>query len=215
MHTILFARAMCRFRDCPVFGGGNPGDVEGGTLQGEALHLHCRIVRPVFIARIKKKGHPTAPLNYVIYTNDFMKHLTTFSYSGEVVTPDQAPVSYQWVTFGIDPVNPSKPFEAQCTYLGFQTDSGHPVKEDPGCDDCYLVSEVGNSGDLANSAEMSFDGGAHLSRAAYSTDGGKTWLDKFEWDANIVILGPDCIEPQKLEGISIPTPQPLPKELNQ
>jgi hypothetical protein len=39
-------------------------------------------------------------------------------------------------------------------------------------------------------------------------DGGKTWLDRFERDANVVILGSMGISPTIPEFLPIPTPEP-------
>ena len=197
------------FKACPIFKNSS-----GGVLQGEALHPHCHINQTGFAIRVRKQGHPTAPLAFQVYTNDYIHHITAFSYGGIALTPGQATASFQWVTIGLKREDMPKPFEPECTYIGFQSDSGSGTQEEPGCDDCYLISEVGNSKGLSGAAEASFDGGAHLSRAAYSTDGGKTWVDKFEWDANVVILGPNCDTGHIPIIHSIPTPLPLPKDID-
>ena len=80
------------------------------------------------------------------------------------------------------------------------------ASEAPGCNDCYLISEVGNSGGLAEAADLSFDGGAHLSREAVSYDGGATWQDRFERDANVVILGILGPSPASISPGPLPTP---------
>ena len=203
------------FGGFPIYGGGTPSDKNGGVLQGEALHPHCHITPTGFAVRIRKQGNPKSPLIYKVYTNDYLHHITTFSYAGVAMPPEEAPSSFQWVTIGLKREDMAKPFETECTYVGFQTNSGYPTQEESGCGDCYLISEAGNSGGLSRGAEISFDGGAHLSRAAYSTDGGKTWFDKFEWDANIVILGPNCGAETAPVLFPIPTPLSLPKGLNQ
>jgi hypothetical protein len=59
---------------------------------------------------------------------------------------------------------------------------------------------------------MTFDSGPHLSREAYSIDGGATWLDEFERDANVVILGDACPPTEPTGTESIPTPAPLPQD---
>ena len=77
-----------------------------------------------------------------------------------------------------------------------------------------MISDVGNSGGLAHASDLTFEGGAHLSRAAYSTDGGsaKGWVDEFERDANIIVLGTSC-PPSRTQTFSpLPTPLPLDKE---
>lgn len=192
------------FGDMPIYGNGDKK--ENQVLQGVALHPHCEITAKGLAVRVKKIGNPTSPLNYRVYSHDFMKHLTNLSFSGKALNPSDISDDYQWVTFGFQKQDNPRPFSDQCTYVTFQTDSG---TADPkgGCDDCYLISWVGNSGGLEGAAEMSFDAGAHLSRAAASNDGGAAWIDLFERDANIVILGPSC-PPNENNGIENPVPTP-------
>jgi hypothetical protein len=185
----------------------------GNMSQGEALHAHCTINPTGFAVRVKKKGNPSLPLNYRVYKNDFLHHTTTFYFGGTALQPAQVTNSFQWVTIGIKPQDHPSSFPPECTYVVFQTDSGRPIAGEPGCEDCYLLSENGNSGGLPMAAEMGFDGGPHLSRAASSTDGGKTWIDKFEWDANIVILGAACAPSTPPAIKPVPTPEPLPRDL--
>ena len=61
---------------------------------------------------------------------------------------------------------------------------------------------------LAQAADLSFDGGAHVSREAFSADGGATWLDAFERDANVVILGSLAASPEPQRPAPLPTPVP-------
>ena len=185
----------------------------GDTLQGEVLHPHCGVFPVGFALRVKKKGSPSSPLNYRIYKNDFLHHTTTFTYGGKALDPGQVTGAFQWVTFGVKPEDRPVAFPAECYYVVFQSDSGKSAPGEPGCDDCYLLSEAGNGGGLPMAAEMSFDGGAHLSRASCSTDGGKTWTDKFEWDANVLILGPGCPVPTPPSLHPVATPEPLPRSL--
>ncbi len=192
------------FGDLPIHGGGTPQDRSNDVIQGEALHPHYGLTATGFAIRVRKVGAPTAPLNYRVYAINFMQHKTTLAFSGEALLPSQAPVSYQWVTIGIKKEDNPQSFPPECRYVVFQTDSGHGTSESPGCVDCYVLSEVGNSGGLAGAADLSFDGGAHLSREVTSTDGWKTWEDAFERDANVIILGPVG------SGTDMPTPGPIP-----
>jgi hypothetical protein len=200
--------------EMPIHGNGTPGDEKDDLLQGEALHPHCNIPATGFVIRVKKVGHPTAPLNYRVYSNDYMKHVTQFSYSGKALEPGQVGTDYQWVTVGFGPTRKVRNFEDQCTYIAFQTDSGKATSGPPGCEDCYVLSGATNSGNLSGASELSFDGGAHLSRAAFSRDGGATFQDEFEGDANVVLLGPDCHEKEDNVLVPIPAPSPLPRSLN-
>ena len=117
------------------------------------------------------------------------------------------------MTVGVKPPSGYFSFAPECWYIVFQTDSGKAVKKFPGCQDCYLLSDVGNSGGLAEAADLTFDSGAHLSRATRSLDGGSplNWLDDFERDANVAVSGIDYI-PLSTGGnepTPIPTPFPL------
>jgi hypothetical protein len=195
----------------PVYGSGDGGDKSHQVLQGEALHFHCGFQATSFVLRVRRQGNPTAPLNYLILKNEFQIHETFPVHSGVALAPAQAGTSFQWVTVGFDDPRTSN-FSPECWFLVFQTDSGRPSKSAPGCEDCYLLSDVGNSGGLAEAANMTFDGGPHLSREVYSTDGGSAykWMDEFERDGNVGALGPPCHivpfgDPQQL----IPTPMPL------
>ncbi len=200
--------------DMPIHGNGTPGDEKGYLLQGEALHPHCGILANGFTIRIKKVGNPTAPLNYRVYTNDYMKHETKFAFSGKALEPDQVGTEYSWVTVGFDTPNKTQGFQPQCTYIAFQADSGKYGSSMSDCSDCYVLSGVQNTGNLSDASELSFDGGAHLSRAAYSFDGGSTFLDNFEADANLILLGPPCPEGEKVGLPPIPALSPLPRNLN-
>lgn len=190
----------------PIYGNGESGPV----LQGQALHFHCGFAATSLVFRVRKQGHPNAPLKYSILKNFFQIHKTTSIYSAVALDPGQTASEFQWVTIGFGDKSKSN-FSPECWYLVFQTDSGKPSKDYPGCEDCYLLSDVGNSGGLPQAAEFSFDGGPHLSRLVYSLDGGSPtgWLDGFERDANVLAIGPDCPAPSKMEFEPLPTPQPL------
>lgn len=195
----------------PIHGNGTPGDEKSDLVQGEALHPHCELRVSGFAIRVKKQGNPGSPLNYRVYSNDYMKHVTTLSFSGKALDPDQVGAEYGWVTIGLDT---PKEFPTECTYILFQTDSGRAAANQPGCEDCYVLSGATNTGNLSGASETTFDGGAHLSRAAYSTDGGAHILDEFEGDANVILLGPLCPEKEKFIINPLPEPSPLPRSLN-
>jgi hypothetical protein len=199
------------FGQRPIHGNGTPDVAEDDVLQGEVLHPKCGIRPKGFAIRVRKEGNPTSSLYFKVYTNDYMKHVTTFSFSGLALQPGQVTADFQWVTFGVSE-GVTNNFQAQCTYVGFQTDSGKAAPGPAGCTDCYVLSDVGNRGNLPGASEMTFDGGAHLSREAFSLDGGATWMDDFERDAHVVILGDSCPLTEPLATDSIPTPGPLPQE---
>ncbi len=194
----------------PIYGDGDSTDKSRQVLQGQALHFHCGYAATAFAIRVRKQGTPTSPLNYSILKNFFQIHKTTPIYSAVALSPDQTPSEFQWVTIGFADKSKSN-FSPECWYLVFQTDSGRASKDFPGCDDCYVLSDVGNSGGLAEAAELTFDGGPHLSRLVYSLDGGSPahWLDEFERDANVVVIGPNCPPPLQMEYEPVPTPEPL------
>ncbi len=196
------------FGELPIHGGA-PGDHSNDLIQGEALHPHEGLTATGFAIHVRKIGAPTAPLNYRVYSINFMQHKTTLAFSGEALLPSQAPVSYEWVTIGIKKEDHPQTFPPECRYVVFQTDSGRGISDSPGCEDCYVLSEVGNSGGLAGAADLSFDGGAHLSREVTSTDGWKTWEDAFERDANVIILGPKGSNSELPVPGPIPTPAPV------
>ena len=194
----------------PIYGGGTPVDKSKQVLQGQALHFHCGYAATAFAIRVRKQGNPHSPLNYSILKHFFQIHKTTPIYTAVALEPGQTPSGFQWVTIGFGDKSKSN-FSPECWFLVFQTDSGRPSKDFPGCDDCYVLSDVGNSGGLGEAAELTFDGGPHLSRLVYSLDGGSPfhWLDEFERDANVVAIGPDCPPPLKMEYQPVPTPEPL------
>ncbi|HJT24344.1 MAG TPA: hypothetical protein VJ873_07185, partial [bacterium] len=174
----------------------------------EVLHPHSGLIPTGFALRLRAVGHPTAPLKYRVYTINFLQHKITLAFSGLAALPSQVTETYRWVTVGIKKEDQPQEFPAECRYVAFQTDSGGPSTQPPGCEDCYLISEIGNSGGLAEAADLSFDGGAHVSREAFSTDGGATWQDAFERDANVVILGNLASVPEPQKPSPIPTPGP-------
>ncbi len=195
----------------PIYGNGDPNDKSHQVLQGQAIHFHCGFLSGYFAIRVRKQGNPTTPLNYRILKNEFQIHKTYTIHSAVALNPDQVSTNFQWVTIGFDDKNASN-FSPECWFLVFQTDSGKPSKNFPGCEDCYILSDVGNSGGLANAANLTFDGGPHLSRAIYSIDGGNPshWIDEFERDDNVGALGPSCHNsPFEDKSELIPTPLPL------
>ena len=196
------------FGGLPVHGNGTPDDPSDDVLGGEVLHPHSGLIPTGFTVRLRKEGHPTAPLKYRVYTINFLQHKITLAFSGLAALPSQITGDYRWITVTVKKEDQPQGFPAECRYIAFQTDSGHPSAQAPGCEDCYLISEIGNSGGLAEAADLSFDGGAHVSREAFSTDGGATWQDAFERDANVVILGTLSIPPGPQLSSPIPTPEP-------
>ena len=195
--------------EMPVHGNGTPGDPSDDVMAGEAIHPHYGFVSTGFAVRVRRQGHPVSPLYYRVYIIDFMRHQTSLGFTGLALTPDQASPSFQWVTIGLKPQDHPLPFPPECRFLVFQTDSGRAQAGDPGCSDCYLISEVGNSGGLASAADLTFDGGPHLTREATSADNWIHWTDEFERDANVVILGPVNSNPSAGFPNPIPTPEPL------
>lgn len=196
------------FGELPIHGNGTPTEPSDDVLAGEVLHPHSGLIPTGFALRLRKEGHPTAPLKYRVYTINFLQHKITLAFSGLAVLPTQVKDQYQWVTVGLKKEDQPQEFPAECRYVAFQTDSGRASAQPPGCEDCYLISEVGNSGGLAEAADLSFDGGAHVSREAFSADGGATWQDAFERDANVVILGTPATLPGPQKPNPIPTPRP-------
>lgn len=195
--------------EIPVHGNGVPEDPSRHVLAGECLHPHYGFSATGFSVRVRRQGNPTAPLNCRVYSHDFMHHKTSLVFTGQALGPEEAPVSFQWVTFGFPKNNQPPSFPPECRYVVFETAAGRAVSQAPGCEDCYLISEMGNSGGLADAADLTFDGGAHLSREAYSTDGGANWQDVFERDTNVVILGPVNFSPVLPTPGPIPTPEPV------
>jgi hypothetical protein len=198
----------------PIFGNSPSKDRSHQVLQGEALHFHCGFPATSFVIRVKKQGNPDAPLKVLILKNEFHIHKCFLVHSAVALTAEKAPSDFKWVTIGFDDKSASN-FSPECWFIAFQTDSGKESKDPPGCQDCYLLSDVGNSGGLANAANLTFDGGPHLSREIYSLDGGSSmgWLDEFERDVNLEATGYDCPPLQPLEFRPIPTP--LPQEYDQ
>ena len=194
----------------PIYGSGDPNDKSHQVLQGQAIHFHCGFQASSFAIRVRKQGNPKTPLNYRILKNEFQIHKTYTVHSAVAVTSEQISSNFQWVTVGFDDKNVSN-FSPECWFIVFQSDSGRPSKNFPGCEDCYILSDVGTSGGLANGANFTFDGGPHLSREIYSTDGGDPshWIDEFEHDANVGALGPTCHN-APFEDRSVPIPTPLP-----
>lgn len=199
----------------PIHGNGTPGQPADDVLQGEVLHPHCGLNPKGFVVRVRKEGNPGAPLNYRVYSHEYLKHQANLAYSGQAAVAGQVTSSFRWVTIGIKG-DVSQSFPPECRYVVFQTDAGYKDTSASGCKDCYVISDVANSGGLGEAADLTYDGGAHLSRATYSTDGGAHWVDEFERDANVVILGPDCPPGFSSPGTGVaplPTPAPLLKEL--
>jgi len=195
---------------CAVYGNNGSKEKTKHVLQGESLHFHCGFASSTFAIRVRKQGHPTDPLNYSILKHFFQIHKTTPIYSALALTPDQVSSEFQWVTIGFGDRSKSN-FSPECWFLVFETDAGHASNNGYGCDDCYLISDVGNSGGLPEAADLTFDNGPHLSREVYSLDGGDPfhWIDDFERDANVFAIGPACPPPLERTFEAMPTPEPL------
>ena len=194
----------------PIYGSGDPSDKTPQVLQGQALHFHCQTQCFSFAIRVKKQGNPKTPLNYIILRNDYEKHKTYPIHTAVALTPDQASTSFQWVTIGFDDQKVSN-FSPECWFMVFQTDSGQPSHNPAGCEDCYLLSDVGNSGGLAGADNLTFDLGPHHSREVYYPDNRNYsgWIDEFERDANVGAIGPSCPPSQPKAPAPLFTPLPL------
>jgi hypothetical protein len=194
----------------PIHGNGDPKNKAVHVLQGQVLHFRCGFLPQAIVVRLKKQGHPSAPLNFQIMKNEHALHKVTPFFSDLALASDKAPTDWQWVTIGFKPGKISS-LAPECWYIVFDTDSGRASKAPPGCEDCYLISDLGNSGGLSEAADLTFDSGAHLSRATYSLDGGSpfNWIDEFERDANVVVLGHDCSDSWNRVATPIPAPDPL------
>ena len=195
---------------------GNPYDDPGekpiyaNVLAGQTLHFHCGYPVKDLGFRVRKQGNPTTPLNYVILSHNYRIHKCKKLYSAVALRPDQASSDFKWVSVGGVPPDLGS-FPAECYYFVLQSDAGHPSKNAPGCEDCYVLSDLGNSGGLSHAADLSFDGGAHLSRATQCPTGDIVagWIDQFERDANVVAIGPVCPSPQGRDFSPLPTPLPI------
>jgi len=180
--------------------------IYGKVLQGQSLHFHCGYTGKALAFRVKKRGNPSA-LRYQILVNDYRNHSCKPLCPAVVVPAGQITSNFQWVTVGI-PEDVQRLFRAECWFFVFQTDSGRAAKNEDGCEDCYQLSDLGNSGGPAKAADLTFDGGPHLSRAVSFTDASDLtrWTDEFERDANVGVLGPPCKPEnhQEVEPISTP-----------
>lgn len=227
-NTLLFEKEKWRTLDQePVYAvygtgshfQGNPYDdpkvlpIFGKTLQGQVLHFHCGYPAKALAFRLRKVGNPTAPLKYQILAHNYKSHVCRVLTSGTFLGPEQSPSLFKWVTFG-GLIPEASTFPAECYYFVLQTDSGHESKAKGACENCYELSSVGHSGGLAQGSDLTFDGGAHNSRATCSMDGGNPahWIDDFERDANIVAIGPVCPVSESRAFDPLPTPVPLPNE---
>jgi hypothetical protein len=177
--------------------------------QGQTLHFHCGYPVKALAFRVKKQGNPTASLKYVILSSNYRAHTCHLLHADVVLNPNEASSDFKWVTIGI-PDEISK-FPAECYYFVLQTDSGHAAKNAAGCEDGYVLSDVGNSGGLAHAADLSFDGGPHLSREVRCVNGDLVagWTDEFERDANVAAIGPICSEGPAGDTSPLPTPVPI------
>ena len=180
--------------------------IYGKVLQGQSLHFHCGYTGKALAFRIRKRGDPST-LKYQILVNDYKNHSCKPLCPAVLVPHDQVASNFQWVTVGI-PDDVQRLFRSECWFFVFQTDSGRPAKNEDGCEDCYLLSDLGNSGGPAKAADLTFDGGPHLSRAVLFNDASDLtrWLDQFERDSNVGVLGPPCPVENPQEVPPIPTP---------
>ncbi|HVZ81563.1 MAG TPA: hypothetical protein VHE12_12310 [bacterium] len=199
--------------EIPIHGNGTPGDPSDDLLQSECLHPHYGFNATGVRLRVRKVGNPASPLNYRVYIHQYIQHKTFLGFSGHAFQPGEIGRDFQWHSFKFKKEDNPQSFPPECRYVVFQTDAGRPSDQAPGCQDCYVISDLRTSGGLANGDELTFDGGAHLSREAYSTDGGKTWIDLFERDANVILTGPESPSPTLPSTLAVPTPDLLRKAL--
>lgn len=194
----------------PIYGQDAAGNPAQGRWSGEALHFHCGFQAQALAVRVRKVGHPKAPLHYVILKHEFRIHKCVAMADGVALDPGKAGDRYQWVTIGWQGLAAAN-FSPECWFLALHTDSGKASTSHEGCEDCYLLSDAGNSGGLARADDLGFDGGPHLSREIYNllNGSGLQWQDDFERDANVGALGPFCPEVPGFQPRPIPTPLPL------
>ena len=194
----------------PIYG--NDGAKDRSVLQGQVLHFHCGYPVKALAFRLRKQGNPKAPLKYTIMANNYRSHTCNIIHTPVTIESNLISADFKWVTVGVPADVPN--FPAECYYFVLQTDSGRKSEKSPGCENCFVLSDVGNSGGIVHAADMTFDGGAHLSRETFSLDGGNLshWIDEFERDANVMAIGPVC-PPSIIQDIpALPTPVPLENE---
>jgi hypothetical protein len=194
----------------PIYGKGSSDDPAQARWSGQSLHFHCGFPAQALAVRVRKVGNPKTPLKYVILKNEFRIHRCIPMAEGMALESNQASEKYQWVTIGWDGLAAAN-FSPECWFLALKTDSGKASSNPEGCEDCYLLSDVGNSGGLARADDLTFDGGPHLSREVYNNEAGADykWQDVFERDANVGALGPTCPAVTGFQPRPIPTPMDL------
>jgi hypothetical protein len=194
----------------PIYGQDVSGDPAQARWSGQALHFHCGFPAEALAIRVRKVGNPKAALRYVILKHEFRIHRCVPMAEGTALEAGQANDRYQWVTIGWKGLAAAN-FSPECWFLALKSDAGKASSRPEGCDDCYLLSDMGSSGGLARADDLSFDGGPHLSREVYSLQNGSElkWKDDFERDANVGCLGPVCPQVPSFQARPIQTPLPL------
>ncbi|MES2202600.1 MAG: hypothetical protein V4498_10145 [candidate division FCPU426 bacterium] len=171
-----------------VFGG------ETGSVPAQVLHFNCGSTVSSLRAKVRAVGHPKAPLRLHIYSHNYMTHQTHLLYQGDFTTVDLS-TAWSWKTLLLPETAP-KSFAPECYYFAFVAEGGRA--EGAGCEDCYEVFGLRTRPGASGAMDLTFDAGAHRSRASVrGVDG--VWEDDFDADLNVVTVGSYC-EPREISN---------------
>ena len=187
-----------------IHGNGTPEQLEDDLWQAQALHFKCGSSADYLRLRVRKRGNPQQDLNLEVFKHDYAKHKVSSLHKTVAVKTSEASQEWSWQRVKLSPAAPF-PLSPVCHYFAFHSAAGR-ADEKEGCQDCWQISYSQTQTGVQGAADLTFDGGAHRSRAASSTQG-KHWEDFFERDLNVVIEGVQCPENSNVNTLPLPTPE--------
>ncbi len=180
--------------------------VYAGLAQAQVLHFNCGSTVSAIRVRVRKLGKPSAPLRLQIHKHDYHAHKVFQLYEADLAQASDLSSQWSWREFSLPEAAPRN-VAPECYYFSLTTDSG--LAESGQCADCYQVSGLKTWPGAPGSQDLTFDAGAHRSRAA-SRPGKSPWRDDFDADLNLMAVGTACEARERdLSMEPLPTPAPL------
>lgn len=189
-----------------IHGNGTPGDPSDDVMQSQSLHFFCGTSAKSIRMRVRKVGSPSAPLELELLKHVFVEHRVVSLTRTTALLPEAASTDWRWYTVALPGRTPVS-LPPECHYFALRSTAGRV--EGGHCVDCWQASWVEAPEGAQGAEELTFDAGAHRSRAAWRRGDGP-WVDQFLREIHIVADSADCPSFDDVKLAPVPTPEYLP-----
>jgi hypothetical protein len=189
-----------------IHGNNTPDDDGDDLMQSQALHFYCGTSAKSLRMRVRKVGNPRSPLELELLKHVFVEHRVVSLTRTTALFPESASADWRWVKVALPGQTPVS-LPPECHYFALRSAAGRA--EGASCADCWQVSYVEAPEGAQGAEDLTFDAGAHRSRAAWRTGNGP-WIDQFNRELHLVVDSGPCPDFGDARLAPIPTPGYLP-----